>query len=109
LIRAKLVRIGYQSNAIRTYDAAIDAVIAGPHEHADSGPLAGLIASGVIAVDEVSGAVKVDEAGRPFGDAIGLAVFGRATEGWVVGNDTLSRTLHCHIQRWANQLRVGRS
>jgi len=114
LIRAKLVRIGHQSTEIKTYDAVLDAVIAGPHEHADSGPLAGLIASRVIAVDEISGAVKVDEAGRPLGDAdglavLGLAVFGRATEGWIIGNDTLSRTLHSHIERWANQLHVGRS
>ena len=114
LIRAKLVRIGHQSSEIKTYDAVLDAVIAGPHEHADSGPLAGLIASRAIAVDEISGAVKVDEAGRPLGDAdglavVGLAVFGRATEGWIIGNDTLSRTLHSHIERWANQLHLGRS
>ena len=31
----------------------------------------------------------------------GLAVLGRPTEDWIIGNDTLSRTLHPHLDRWA--------
>ena len=31
----------------------------------------------------------------------GLSVIGRATEDSVIGNDTLSRTLHPHADRWA--------
>jgi uncharacterized NAD(P)/FAD-binding protein YdhS len=34
----------------------------------------------------------------------GLSIVGRATEGWVVGNDTLSRTLHDHTRRWAHRV-----
>lgn len=34
----------------------------------------------------------------------GLSVVGRATEGWIVGNDTLNRTLHDHTRRWAERV-----
>ncbi|MDY3127741.1 MAG: FAD/NAD(P)-binding protein [Corynebacterium sp.] len=35
------------------------------------------------------------------------AVIGRATEGWILGNDTLSRTLHDIIPRWARRVVHG--
>ena len=36
--------------------------------------------------------------------APGLAVIGRSTEDWVIGNDTLNRTLHEHADRWARRV-----
>jgi len=46
-------------------------------------------------------AASMGRDGRP---TPGLSVVGRATEGWVVGNDTLSRTLHDHTRRWAHRV-----
>lgn len=43
-------------------------------------------------------ATAVGEDGRPRPT---LAVLGRPTEDWVIGNDTLSRTLHPHPEAWA--------
>ncbi len=39
--------------------------------------------------------------GRP---SRGLAAYGRPTEDWVIGNDTLSRTLHPQIDGWARSV-----
>lgn len=47
------------------------------------------------------GAVVIDSSGRTSG---GLYVFGRPTEGWVIGNDTLSRVLHTQPEKWAKAL-----
>jgi len=84
------------------FDWIVDAVIAGPHQTSPSGPIASLIEQGSVEIDGVTGAVKVDPNGEPISASVsGLHLFGRATEGWVVGNDTLSRTLHDHIERWS--------
>lgn len=34
----------------------------------------------------------------------GLSAMGRVTEGWVLGNDTLSRNLHPHAAKWARRV-----
>jgi uncharacterized NAD(P)/FAD-binding protein YdhS len=34
----------------------------------------------------------------------GLSAMGRVTEGWVLGNDTLSRSLHPHAANWARRI-----
>jgi diaminopimelate decarboxylase len=88
-------------------DLVVDAVLAPPGAAASPGdPIAGLLADGF---------VRLAPGGRrgievlPDGRCVsrtgaitpGLAVIGRATEDWVIGNDTLSRGLHGHPDRWA--------
>lgn len=67
----------------------IDAVIADGHAHVPEGRRG-------LQVDVDATCIGAD--GRPMP---GLAVVGRATEDWVIGNDTLSRSLHQHTERWA--------
>ncbi|TWT67398.1 FAD/NAD(P)-binding protein [Allorhodopirellula solitaria] len=107
LMRDGVLTIGTQHEDQSQFDAVINAVIAGPHEHFEHGPLRSLIQSGDVQIDPDSGGVKVDENGTAIGAARGLAVFGRATEGWIVGNDTLTRTLHNHIENWAETVRIA--
>lgn len=52
-----------------------------------------------IEVDREAGCVAAD--GSP---SRGLSAVGRLTEDWVIGNDTLSRRLHPHPDRWARRL-----
>jgi diaminopimelate decarboxylase len=86
----------------------IDAVLPSPHEHAPAGPLAQLLKAGWIERMVGASGIHVDACGHPIthdsSTPVGLAVFGRATEGCVLGNDTLSRTLHKHPLRWAETL-----
>lgn len=91
------------------FDACIDAVIAPPHQPSVNGPIASLTAQGMVELDVTTGAVMVDAKGQAIHSrsdtaASGLYIFGRASEGWVVGNDTLSRTLHDHIEQWSKSL-----
>lgn len=104
LIRDRHVTIGCVDETDESFDVAINAVIAPPHEAKPDGPLAGLINQGLVQIDESSGGIKVRSDGTIGGIAESLAIFGRATEGWIVGNDTLSRTLHTQIERWADGL-----
>ncbi|TWU46808.1 FAD/NAD(P)-binding protein [Rubripirellula reticaptiva] len=95
--------------AASQFDLHIDAVIAAPHQPSSNGPLASLISQGLVELDDTTGAVKVDATGEAIQSRTnnansGLYIFGRATEGWVVGNDTLSRTLHDHIEQWSHSL-----
>ena len=59
------------------------------------------VAPGTRGVEITADAMCVDREGRP---VPGLAAVGRATEGWVLGNDTLSRTLHAETRRWAHRI-----
>jgi uncharacterized NAD(P)/FAD-binding protein YdhS len=86
------------------FDEVINAVIAGPHQPDPQGPVASLIESNLLQTDRVTGGVMVDEAGSPVAGPQSLAIFGRATEGWVLGNDTLSRTMHSQMERWGERL-----
>ncbi len=105
LIRDRRVTIGSTLSTNTRFDVCVNAVIAGPHELASGGPLAKLLQRQLLELDDSSGGVRVRPDGavesRVLGNHRGLAVFGRATEGWIVGNDTLSRTLHGQIERWA--------
>ena len=87
-----------------SYDVRLNAVLAAPHEFQTRGLLKNLIAAGVVQTEKMTGAVRVNRAGGVGPVASGLSVFGRATEGWVVGNDTLSRTLHQQIKNWAETI-----
>jgi uncharacterized NAD(P)/FAD-binding protein YdhS len=52
-----------------------------------------------IEVDRAAGCIGRDGTSTP-----GLAAVGRLTEDWVIGNDTLSRTLHADPDRWARRV-----
>lgn len=86
----------------------LDAVIAAPADLPTDSPVEGLLHNGVIHRIAGGGGIEVDRCGRPIasdGRVIDrLAILGRATEGCIVGNDTLSRTLHPHPKRWAESV-----
>lgn len=113
LMRAGLIwqRCGsplYPNLEVKRPQLEVNAVIAGPTQLRSDGPLQRLLDAGMLQRCVNSGGIQVDRCGRPIsadGDAIrGLAVFGRMTEGWVIGNDTLNRTLHPSMERWADAL-----
>tara|TARA_R110002049_G_scaffold50370_3_gene143159 strand:+ start:203603 stop:205246 length:1644 start_codon:yes stop_codon:yes gene_type:complete len=108
LIRNRMVTIGV-CGAIepKSHDNVISAVIASPQQPASDGPVAELIRNGDLQIDTTTGGILVSKSGHAIGGARGLAVFGRATEGWIVGNDTLSRTLHDQIEHWARTVAVA--
>ncbi|SDP63529.1 FAD-NAD(P)-binding [Sulfitobacter litoralis] len=86
-----------------TADVTINATIppAGGAELA--APLDGLLRDGHLSIGTMSG-VRVDKNAHALtrdGIAKGLSVIGRATEGCVLGNDTLSRSLHDLPENWA--------
>ncbi|MCC9658395.1 FAD/NAD(P)-binding protein [Rhodopirellula halodulae] len=105
LIRDGKVRLCEQNEPSQD-SVIVNAVIASPHQANEDGPLSQLILRGDVQVDPVTEAVRVSESGSVLGGRKGLAIFGRATEGWVIGNDTLSRTLHQQIQNWAETIAV---
>ncbi|WP_250926852.1 FAD/NAD(P)-binding protein [Aporhodopirellula aestuarii] len=94
--------------ATQPVDVAINAVLPSPQECTTLGPLQSLLDEKTIGRLHGTAAIEVDAAGRPLrnstGVTEGLAIMGRATEGCVLGNDTLSRTLHDHPQRWAESV-----
>jgi uncharacterized NAD(P)/FAD-binding protein YdhS len=91
-------------------DVLVNAVIPPPGVHEDTPLLLRLVgrgharrAPGWNGLQVTPRAESIGADGRPMP---GLAVVGRSTEGWVVGNDTLSRTLHDHTRRWARCMLV---
>jgi len=112
LMRSRIVRycnLPAQSNQriqCDLYDVRLNAVLAAPHEFQSQGLLSNLIAAGVVQIEKMTNAIHIDRAGGVGPVASGLSVFGRATEGWVVGNDTLSRSLHDQIKNWAEIITV---
>lgn len=88
--------------ALADADWAVDAVIAPPGVH--PGTLVGrLVEEGVLRQYPESRSVAI----LPDGSAVGakhLAVVGRATEDVTLGNDTLSRSLHDVVERWAERV-----
>lgn len=103
LIRECLVQLSDKPIAAEG-GVVVNAVIASPTQADSTGPLAQLILRGDVEVDPLTRAIRVSDSGNVLGGRKGLAVFGRATEGWVVGNDTLSRTLHSQIHNWADTI-----
>jgi len=107
LIDADIVRLDL-GRGVSAGDVDIDATIPAPWRFDAAGPLPGLINNEQLALTAF-GTLKVDPAGRPCvaGSArtlAGIAVIGRVTELSVLGNDTLSRTLHTTPAQWARQL-----
>lgn len=108
LIDAGLVHLDQLGVAASTAHVDIDATIPAPWRFDVRGPLEGLIEDEALALTAL-GTIEVDDAGHPHG--IGnpepfsrIAVVGRMTELSVLGNDTLSRSLHATLGRWAEQL-----
>jgi diaminopimelate decarboxylase len=94
----------------RQADLVIDAVLPGPGAGVDlrQPPIDGLlerglarIAPGRRGIELCADATCVGEGGRP---VRGLAAVGRVSEDWVIGNDSLDRTLHDHADRWARRV-----
>ncbi|MDF1656248.1 MAG: FAD/NAD(P)-binding protein [Verrucomicrobiales bacterium] len=85
----------------------IDARIPSPSAWSPTSPLGLLEEKGEVERIQEEKGIRVDSNARPFGKAgrlkLNLGVVGRATEGCVIGNDTLSRTLNKHVDRWASQ------
>ncbi|WP_448329130.1 FAD/NAD(P)-binding protein [Sulfitobacter sp. M13] len=66
-------------------------------------PLDGLLRAGHLSIGTMGG-IRVDKDAHALtrdGTAKGLSIIGRATEGCVLGNDTLSRSLHDLPENWA--------
>ena len=88
-------------------DAAADVTINATIPPAGSAelavPLDGLLRDGFLSISTMGG-VRVDKDAHTLtsdGLTRGLSVIGRATEGCVLGNDTLSRSLHDLPENWA--------
>ena len=98
-----------QADAEHRVDVVIDAVLPGPGVVGlAQPPIPGLLADGLVRVaagrrgSELTPEILcVGAGGRP---TPGLAAIGRPTEDWVIGNDTLSRTLHDEPDRWARRV-----
>lgn len=107
LLDAKILRLeSTGDDASETIE--IDAVLASPHQWPNDSPLSILMRDGWIRRQPGGQGVMVDRCGRPTRadgrTTPGLAVLGRVTEGCIIGNDTLSRTLHRHCAAWAHSL-----
>ncbi len=102
-----LVGAGGECTADRLIDAVLDPPGATP---GSSSLLRELLRDGYLCIEPGTEGVSVARDGSAIGRdgerTPGLAVIGRPTEGSVLGNDTLSRTLHRHPTEWAE--RVGR-
>jgi diaminopimelate decarboxylase len=80
-------------------DGEIDAVLPGPEIRGEL--LNALVRAGHVGVAAGRRGISCDASGMC---APGLAVIGRPTEDWVIGNDTLSRTLHPQTDLWARRV-----
>ncbi len=93
----------------RSVDVLVHAVLAPPGIAPQSAPLfEQLLRDGSVRLAADTDGVEINAQGQAVASngqsAASLAVFGRPTEGCVLGNDTLSRTLHPHIAAWASGL-----
>ena len=94
-------------------DVVIDAVLPGPGVlPGQSAVIDGLLAEGHVRIVAGRRGLDVDPDGscraRDGELSPGLAAIGRPTEDAVIGNDTLSRTLHPLADRWARRLLARR-
>ncbi|MDU9006784.1 FAD/NAD(P)-binding protein [Sedimentitalea todarodis] len=110
LERMGLVSIDHLSGDHRC-DVTINATIPATGSAELSKPLAGLLHDGHVSVGSLGG-LRVDNDAQALtkgGVTSGLSIIGRATEGSVLGNDTLSRNLHDLPERWASRVtKAGR-
>ena len=107
LIDAGVIDLGDLKHSPNTdREIIVDATIASPTAHQPDSLLGKLVQRGLVKADPVTKGLMTDKAaaaieqnGQPLQ---GLAIVGRPTEGWILGNDTLSRTLHSQPENWAN-------
>jgi diaminopimelate decarboxylase len=89
-------------------DVVIDAVLPGPGALGHAGLLERLVAGGHARIPAGRRGLDVAENGNCRGSdgrsTPGLSAIGRPTEDSVIGNDTLSRSLHAHADRWARRV-----
>jgi uncharacterized NAD(P)/FAD-binding protein YdhS len=92
----------------RRIDCAVDAVLPPPGAAGHGGLLADLLAEGHARIPPGRRGLEItDDAScraRDGSVSHGLAAIGRPTEDWVIGNDSLSRSLHPHPDRWARRV-----
>ncbi|WP_417383433.1 FAD/NAD(P)-binding protein [Gimesia sp.] len=97
-----------QQNRVLEVDRLVHAVIPHCQQFAEGSILSKLISSGWARQMKGAGAIDINRSGRPVAEngavTRGLAVIGRATEGCVLGNDTLTRQLHKHPDQWARSV-----
>ena len=92
--------------ARRMVDVVVNAVLPAPGVRGSgSALLAQLTADGHVRVAPRRRGLEITSdaacVGRDGRRTPGLSAIGRATEDWVIGNDTLNRSLHPHVDRWA--------
>jgi diaminopimelate decarboxylase len=85
-------------------DAVLDAVLPAPGALGHPGLLARLISAGHVRIAPGRRGLEVTADAACRGAAPGLSAIGRPTEDSVIGNDTLSRALHPHADRWARRV-----
>ena len=92
----------------RAVDVALDAVLPGPGAAGAEGLVSDLIAAGCARVAPGRRGLEVTPdgscRGRDGAVTRGLSAIGRPTEDSVIGNDTLTRSLHPHADRWARRI-----
>ena len=89
--------------------AVVDAVLAPPGLRDTTDPLLReLLGAGAVSVHPRSRGMRVTPSGQCVAtdgsETLGLSAVGRVTEDVVLGNDTLVRTHHRHLDRWAHRL-----
>lgn len=106
LCDAGVIDAAHMTGALPAHDLIVDAVLPPPGARDARDPLLDFLRErGYIALYAGRRGVAVDEAlgtGTP-----GLAVVGRACEDVIMGHDTLTRTLHPQLDRWAARLTGG--
>lgn len=89
-------------------EICLDARIAPPGLHPDQDPTGSLVSAGAVCVPPGLRGIEIDREGRCIGEdgspTSGLSATGRLTEDWVIGNDSLSRSLHPELDRWARRI-----
>lgn len=108
LIECGIVDLASSEHLRDAADISIDARIAAPTRFREGSILNQLLKNGYLrhlhgrlGIETDRDGCAIDRGGQR---VQGLSVIGRATEGCVIGNDTLSRTLNKHPERWAQKI-----
>ncbi len=108
LINAQDQLVLQTGKKLQQVDRLINAVLPACNHFAQDSLIEQLLASGWIKRMLGAGGIAIDDAARPIPpeeqNTEGLAIIGRATEGTVLGNDTLSRQLHSCPDQWARSV-----
>ncbi|WP_231956587.1 hypothetical protein [Posidoniimonas polymericola] len=89
-------------------DRVVDAVLPSGAETCNNEVAGGLLPESIALKTTPGGAMQTSRGGEPLksdGTRIeSVRCFGRVAEGWVIGHDTLNRSLHNQIDTWATGL-----